>query len=377
MYTSFYNLSEKPFTLSTSPGFLYLGKAHKEALAMLTYGIIERKSFVLLTGEPGIGKTTLLHSLIKNLDSSIRCVYLPNPALPSDDFLSYIAYRLGLKKQSKSKGFFLIQFEALLKYFLQRNQATFLIIDEAQELSFELMEEIRMLSNMELEGKRLIHIFLVGQPSLNKKLNSDRCRSLLQRINVRYHIFPLNLLETDSYIKGHLKNAGCKNPKLFSKDSIILIHKYSKGIPRIINILCDNSLLLGYSIGKKQITPGMIKECYDDLQPPGQAPQEDVVYEDIKKLGKVKAKKSFLKAAIIVILLCVLLFIAGSFTSTGKKYLSRAKQRYSTYFKTGSFSKIKSSSSMIKKPIAMPEKEGGEELLNKANTVRVKIRPKP
>ena len=332
MYTSFYNLKERPFNLSTSPNFLYLGKSHKEALSLLTYGVMDKKGFVLLTGEPGTGKTTILQSLLKKLDPTVKYALVSNPLLSPDDFLAYTAYKLGLKKQSKSRGFLLIQFEVLLKILQGRQQTAFLIVDEAQDLSFRLLEEIRLLSNMEIQGKRLLNIFLIGQPSLNEKLRNDRCRSLLQRINIKYHIEPLDLSETEEYIKGRLKAAGSKDGRLFNKHAIELIYHYSKGIPRNINSLCDNALLLGYSKTKKNITGEMIQECHADM-----SPNEALsAHRDTENLDegseKIKPKRTALKVLIAILIVFAALMIAGSFTNFGKKQISTLREVYGALF---------------------------------------------
>ena len=370
MYTSFYNLKERPFSLSTSPGFLYLGKAHKEALSLLTYGIIEKKGFVLLTGQAGTGKTTIIRALLKKLDPSTKYAFITNPVLSPEDFLAYTAYKLGLKRQSKSKGFLLIQIEALLKIFLGRQQNAFLIIDEAQDLSFRVLEEIRLLSNMEMHGKKLLHIFLIGQPTLNEKLNSNQCRSLLQRIDIRYHIFPLNLSETEEYIKGRLKAVGSKNAKLFSKDAISLIHQYSSGIPRNINSLCDNALLLGYSKEKRNISATMIQECYNDMHPAGTLFVEETIEKPSEGSKKIKPRRLALKAAILILLLTILL-IAVSFTSTGKRQIATLRDFYGSHFsKNSNLSKDVSS---IPPQISSGEQTGENRALQKPNKVKIKI----
>ena len=241
MYTSFYNLKEKPFNLTPSPRFLYLGETHKEALALLTYGVMERKGFILLTGEVGTGKTTVVQTLLGDLDSSVKYVSLSNPTLSAKDFLFYVASGLGLKTKFESKGSFLIHFENFLQTLLHQQQNVLLIVDEAQKLSLTLLEEIRLLSNMETADEKLINIFLVGQPELNQKLRNDKCRPLLQRISIRYHINPLSVIETEAYIKTRLKVAGSRDTKIFSKEVIRAIHKYAQGYPRMINCLLYTS----------------------------------------------------------------------------------------------------------------------------------------
>ena len=268
MYIDFYNLKEKPFNLTPSSRFLYLGEVHKEALALLTYGVVERKGFILLTGEVGTGKTTMVQALLNNLDDSVQSVYISNPLLSPDEFLKHIASS-ALKKnvRFKTKGEVLLELEGFLRQCLQHQKNFVLIIDEAQKLSFDLLEEIRLISNMESADEKLINIFLVGQPEFNEKLSESRCRPLLQRISIRYHIRPLDLKSTQEYITTRLKAAGGANGgKIFPKDVAKAIHQYSEGYPRMINVLADNVLLLGYSKGKKRVTPSMIKECHEDLR---------------------------------------------------------------------------------------------------------------
>lgn len=268
MYTDFYNLKEKPFNLTPSSRFLYLGEVHKEALALLTYGVAERKGFILLTGEVGTGKTTMIQALLNNLDDSVQYVYLSNPLLSPDDFLKHLTSS-ALKKnvRFKTRGEVLLELEGFLRQCLQHQKNFVLIIDEAQKLSFDLLEEIRLLSNMESAEEKLINIFLIGQPEFNEKLSEPRCRPLLQRISIRFHIKPLDLKSTQEYIATRLKAAGAENGgKIFPKNVARAIHQYSEGYPRMINVLADNVLLLGYSREKKRITPAMIKECYEDLR---------------------------------------------------------------------------------------------------------------
>lgn len=268
MYTEFYNLKEKPFTLTHSSKYLYLGDTHKEALALLTYGVIERMGFILLTGEVGTGKTTMVHALLGNLGKDVQYVYISNPLFSVNDFMDYLAFSVFKKKiHFQSKTDFLIQFEAFLKEQLRNQKNFILIIDEAQKLSFELLEEIRLLSNMETADEKLINIFLVGQPELNETLSRVECRPLLQRISIRYHIKALDVKDTGEYINTRLKMAGAEEGnRIFTNNTIKEIYKYSQGYPRMINILADNILLLGYSRGIKRPTPDMVKECYNDMQ---------------------------------------------------------------------------------------------------------------
>ena len=268
MYTEFFELIEKPFSLSTSPRFLYLGEKHKEALAILRYGVMERQGFVLLTGEVGTGKTTMVRALLSSLNTNVKYVHLANPLLSPREFISYLILSAFENKiHFKTKSEFLIAFEAFLTKVQQRNKHFLLVIDEAHKLSFDLLEEIRLLSNLETAEEKLISIFLVGQPELNDRLSEPRCRPLLQRISVRYHIPPLDVKETKEYVMTRLRKAGSKrSEEIFHGKTIDAIHQYSQGYPRMINILSDNALLLGYSKGESKISPAMIKSCYQDLR---------------------------------------------------------------------------------------------------------------
>ncbi len=268
MYTDFYRLQEKPFSLTPSSRFLYLGESHDEAYALLTYGVTERKGFILLTGEVGTGKTTLVRVFLEKLDPTVQYVYLSNPLVSPSDLINYLAFSaLNKKEPVKSKIDFLIEFESFLRDSLQHQKNFILIIDEAQKLSFDLLEEVRLLSNMEVGEEKLINIFLVGQPELNDKLNKPECRPLLQRISIRHHIRPLDVQATGEYVATRLKAAGDRNPeRVFPRKTLKAIHRYSSGYPRLINILADNSMLYGYTKGRKTITPAIVQRCYEELE---------------------------------------------------------------------------------------------------------------
>ena len=327
MYTDFYNLKEKPFNLTPSPRFLYFGETHKEAFALLTYGVMEQKGFVLLTGEVGTGKTTMVQTLLKNLYSSVKYVYLTNPILTPEDFLSYVGSGLGLRTQFKSKGSFLFEFEHFLQKFFQYQKNALLIIDEAHKLSVELLEEIRLLSNIETADKKLINIFLVGQPELNEKLSQPICKPLLQRISIRYHIKPLDLEGTQEYVATRLKAAGAENGfKVFPKSVTKAIHQYSEGYPRMINILADNALLLGYSKGKKKITPAMVEQCYEDMKLNGSFSKsthkisEQSEQHEIKKVEQVHAGRYWKWATFLFFIIVI---VAMGMSQRGQNVLSQ------------------------------------------------------
>jgi general secretion pathway protein A len=265
LYTKFYGLRENPFEITPDPKFLFLSENHKEALSTLTYAIRERKGFTVVTGEVGTGKTILIQTLLSKLNGNARTAYLFNPRLDCIDFLQYICEDLGLKGQKKSKGEYLAQLHQFLIDCYSRNEIVVLIVDEAQNLDPILLEEIRLLTNLETPKSKLLHVILLGQPELDTILNRRQCRQLKQRVSLRYHIRPLNKEETKDYIEQRLRTAGAIRRGYFSPKAIREIHRYSKGIPRLINVLCDNALLLGYAIEEKVVGKSMIREVIRDL----------------------------------------------------------------------------------------------------------------
>ena len=324
MYNEFYNLKEKPFNLSPSPRFLYLGESHGEALNMLKYGVMERKGFILLTGEIGTGKTTMIQALLSTLDDSVLCIHLSNPLLSTEEFMDYLAFStFNTKVHFRSKADFLFEFGQFLGECLRNQTNVILIIDEAQKLSFEVLEEIRLLSNMETGDEKLINIFLVGQPELNEKLRQPRCMALLQRISMRYHIRPLDLEETRAYIATRLRIAGAsKGDEVFSKSAVKAIHQHAHGYPRVINILADNALLLGYSRGTKPITPAMVQECYDDMSLKDSLPMgRQAMAEPHEPETRVRTRSSVWMWAVVLCFFGAL--VAFGMTQTGRSKLSK------------------------------------------------------
>ena len=311
MYEEFFNLREKPFNLTPSSRFLYLSEAHKEALSLLKYGVMERKGFVLLTGEVGTGKTTMVRAFLASLDKRAHCISLSNPLLTPQDLYDYLAFSVFKKRMIyKSKAAFILDFENYLKERLRNEEVIILIIDEAQRLSFDLLEEIRLLSNMETAEEKLINIFLVGQPELNRKLSEPRCRPLLQRISIRHHLRPLNLDETVAYLWTRLKVAGAGNgERLFPRSVAKTIHEYSLGYPRMINVLADNALLLGYARGKRNLTPAMVRECYEDMKlggSPLERQPERAGEGHVKKVVKIGSRRLRRVALVLGFVACIM-----------------------------------------------------------------------
>ena len=272
MYEAFFKLKEKPFALTPSPRFLYLSEGHKEAFALLKYGVIERKGFILLTGDVGTGKTTIIQVLLKNLATGVECIHFSNPLLSPGEFMDYLASSIFKRRvHFRSKSDFLLEFEAYLKKAQQHQRAFILIIDEAQTLPLELMEEIRLLSNLESSEEKLINIFLVGQPELLDRLRDPQCRALQQRIASRFHLQPLTREETEKYITTRLRAAGARDPGgIFTRQAVHALYEGAQGIPRTINILADSALLLGYARGRSKISRAMIEESCRDMHPGGE-----------------------------------------------------------------------------------------------------------
>ena len=267
MYETYYNLKAMPFQITTDPRFLWLGEKHAEALATLKYGILENKGFLLLTGDVGTGKTALINRLVKMIDVAAIVAKVPDPGLSSLDFFNFLAVEFKMNQKFDSKGAFLIQLKNFLYKAYANRKRVLLIIDEAQRLNHELLEQVRLLSNIELQNRKLINIFFVGQTEFGALLMEDRNRAVRQRITVSYHIEPLNEAESGEYIRHRLKVAGATR-EIFSKDAVREIFSFSNGYPRLINIICDHALLTGYASGLKSIDKKVIKECERELQIP-------------------------------------------------------------------------------------------------------------
>ena len=267
MYETYYKLNAMPFQITTDPRFLWLGEKHSEALATLKYGIMENKGFLLLTGDVGTGKTALINRLIKMIDVAAIVAKIPDPGLSSLDFFNFLAVEFKINKKFESKGAFLIYLKNFLHKAYADQKKVLLVIDEAQRLNHDLLEQIRLLSNIELQDRKLINIFFVGQPEFNEMLREDRNRAVRQRITVNYHINPLSVAEARLYIEHRLKIAGATQ-QIFEKDAIREIFSFSGGYPRLINIICDHALLTGYASDLKSISKKVIKECERELQIP-------------------------------------------------------------------------------------------------------------
>jgi type II secretory pathway predicted ATPase ExeA len=266
MYLEYYNLKIKPFDLALKPGFLWLGEKHSEALATLKYGIQEDLGFLLLTGDVGAGKTVMIRRLVNSLDRGSTIVaHITDPGLAPADFFKMLASEFKLGREYEGKAEFLIQFKRFLNKAHADKKKVVLIIDEAQRLDDDLLDHIRVLSNIEKANKKMINIFFVGQPEFKNMLLSDANRPLRQRIAVNYHIDPLTEPEVGEYIAYRLEKAG-RVQNLFTPDAVTEIFKFTSGYPRAINIICDHALLTGFSSGLKKIDSNVIKECKQELK---------------------------------------------------------------------------------------------------------------
>jgi general secretion pathway protein A len=265
MYLSYYKLNKKPFDISPNPEFLWLGEKHQEGLATLKYGILENKGFLMITGEVGTGKTALIRAIENEIQAKIIVITIPDPSLSLMDFYNVMAAELNMGRSFENKGGFLIEFKKLILKAASSHQRVLMIIDESQRLTSALLEEIRLLSNIDLGGKVLINTFFVGQLEFKALIARSENRAVRQRITVSYELSPLTADETPQYIEHRLKVAGASR-LIFTPEAIRLIHGYSKGYPRLINIICDHALMSGYSRGADRIDENIIKECGRELK---------------------------------------------------------------------------------------------------------------
>jgi general secretion pathway protein A len=253
VYLQFYRLNEFPFSVTPDPHFLYFTKHHKEAYDLLLYGIQSRKGFMELTGEVGSGKTTLCRAILAVLGPEVHTALVVNPALTGSQLLRAMLHDFGIPSSNRDR---LACIETLNRFLLEKNhsgQNVALFIDEAQNLSPELMEQVRLLSNLETDQHKLIQIVLCGQPELKERLSRPDLRQLRQRISIRYHLPPLTFDDTLLYIRHRLEVAGGDDSVEFDSKAVGLVYRYSDGSPRLINAVCDGALLAGYAVGARMI----------------------------------------------------------------------------------------------------------------------------
>ena len=282
MYLNHFHLNLKPFEMSPDPRFLWMGEKHKEALASLEYGIMENKGFLLLTGDAGVGKTLIINALGKSERVQALIATIPDPDLEILDFFNFLSEEFEMNRNFDTKGAFLIRFKHFLHEVYEAKGKVLLIIGEAQRLNHDLLEQIRILSNIEYDFKKLINIFLVGQSELNQILREERNAAFRKRIAVSYHLDSLDQKETGNYINHRLHVAGATE-EIFNAAAIREINQFSMGYPRLINIICDHALLIGYSKGIKLIDDGVIASCKQDLRilgEPNKRLEEDKLWKE-------------------------------------------------------------------------------------------------
>jgi len=270
MYLKFFNLKRSPFEITPDPSFLFPTKRHNEALATLYYGVERRKGFVVLTGEVGTGKTLLLRCLLQLLKyrKDTEYAYVFNGRLSPIEFLHYVAADFGLQASNKNKSELLLELVRFVIARSQKNLTNVLVVDEAHHLSADILEEIRLLTNLETANAKLLQILLVGQPELDEKLDSIELRQLKQRIAFRAHLLPLDLNETEKYIERRLQAAGAdsRGPLLFPTPTCAAVYRHSRGVPRLINTICENALIAAYAKQVQVVTPEIIDSIAVDFR---------------------------------------------------------------------------------------------------------------
>jgi len=272
VYLTFYGLRNKPFNTTPDPRFLYLTPGHREALAQLVYGVQEGKGFIVLTGDIGTGKTTLLHTLRQRLDGNTAVAFMVNPALPFDGILEYMLEDFGITSATNTQAQRLF---ALNNFLIERRRAgqnSVLIIDEAQSLDSPTLERVRLLSNFETPTEKLLQILLVGQPELKAKLEHPELRQLRQRVGLHCTVPSLTAEQTRDYVRHRLHIAGAQDVGLFTDGALRRVAEYASGTPRVVNILCDHCLLIGYADQTRHITRDTVEQAVEYLEA-GQRPR--------------------------------------------------------------------------------------------------------
>ena len=266
MYEHFFGLRERPFDLTPNPRYLVLTESHLEVLRNLEYGIGSRKGMTLVIGEAGSGKTTVIRAAIERQPVKVHCVNLHNPTLTREEFSEILAANFGLSEAAQqSKAAMLIELEQLLLHRRDRDETTVLIVDEAQSLSPDLLEEIRLLANIETNDQKLLSVIVAGQPELAARLNERDLRQFKQRVALRCQLRSLNAGETAAYIAGRIRAAGGLGANVFTRDAVRLIHEYAGGLPRSISVIADNAMLGGFAAGQRPVGTEIVKEVCQDF----------------------------------------------------------------------------------------------------------------
>ena len=311
MYQEFYGLREKPFALTPDPQFLFLSESHRTAMESLLYGIHQREGFMVLTGDIGTGKTTLCRALLGRVDPRVKTAVIFNSFLTEEELLETILQDLGLVTRGKSRKKLIDELNKFLLSQLSEGNHVALIIDEAQNLSITVLEQIRMLSNLETEKEKLLQIILLGQLELDQKLQSSELKQLSQRIAIRHHLLPLTPTEIESYIYQRLMVAGSQGSITFLKSALNEIYKFSKGSPRLINLLCGRALLGSFVEQTYHIDKGIIKKAMDSLLGEEQSPKPFYSFSLTKSLPSFR-----------IVLLSIFAFLLVGMLLTNQGYFN-------------------------------------------------------
>ncbi len=261
MYERFFGFARKPFTTLPDPDFLVGTETHREALASLLYGIRERKGFIVLTGEVGTGKTLMIRAMLQRLGPDVVSAYVTNPRVDLLGLFAYMFAEFGIPERPPSKGECLVVLNRWLIDRLAEGKTPVLIVDEGQGFNRDMLEEIRLLTNLETSNEKLLHVVLVGQPELDATLADPGLRQLVQRITVRHRLLPLSREETCMYVQTRLRLAGARGSRIFTDRALRWLHHYSRGIPRVTNALCDAALTIAYAIGQPEVTHRTVREA--------------------------------------------------------------------------------------------------------------------
>jgi len=298
MYNNFFGLKEKPFKLVPNPEYLFLSKSHEEALAHLNYAISQGDGFVEITGEVGTGKTTLCRAFLEGLEQDVVAAYIFNPKMGPRQLLKTIGDEFGIQYRADSTKDLIDKLNSFLMRQKTKNHRVIIIIDEAQDLSRNVLEQLRLLSNLETNREKLLQIILVGQPELAAMLDSYDLRQIGQRINLRYELSPLNLAETTEYIQYRINVASQRKGIRFEKSAYRHIYRYSHGIPRVINIACDRALLTAFGLGQHRISGAIAKAAVRELANRGR----------VRRIGAVGPKKAIVFFTVLILTVLVIVF---------------------------------------------------------------------
>ncbi len=261
MYEAFFQLSMRPFGMLPDPAFLVDTETHREALASLVYGVRERKGFIVLTGEVGTGKTLMVRALLERLGPDAVTAYVTNPRLDLLGLFGYVFAEFGIPERPATKGEYVLALNRWLIEQLGQGKTPVLIVDEGQCLDADMLEEIRLLTNLETAREKLLHVVLVGQPELDVTLARPGLRQLVQRITVRHRLVPLSREETRRYVLSRLALAGADGRRIFTDRALRWIYRYGQGVPRVTNVLCDTALTVSYAGGDREVTHRAVKEA--------------------------------------------------------------------------------------------------------------------